>query len=124
MNCMREELGKSGITDEEDIVRKTKAVMKAFAGKNEAENAKESVLLELGMVSKQGNEALKRLLVSQKEFVKVRLKSEPHPRVELCKAGKVLSCESSKMHSSLLLNGRLRHIRSELFPARHSRHAN
>lgn len=65
MKSMQEELGKGGM-DEDEILQKTKALVKAF-GKDESESS----MLELTMVSKQANSALKKAEISPKEFVKV-----------------------------------------------------
>ena len=66
---MKAELSKSGLSEDE-ILHKTMTLMKAFC--KEDENAS---LAELSLTSKQGNSALKRLGVSQKEFAKVGQKS-------------------------------------------------
>ena len=62
---MKEELSKSGLSEEE-ILHKTKTIMKAF-GKEDADAS----LLDLSLVSKQKNSALRQAGISPKEFAKV-----------------------------------------------------
>ena len=63
---MKEELSKSGLSEDE-ILHKTKTIMKAF-GKEDADAS----LLDLSLVSKQKNSALRQAGISPKEFAKVR----------------------------------------------------
>lgn len=70
---MQRELSKSGFSEEE-ILEKTKAVMKAFGskgGSGGANDSNEAELLDLSLVSKQSNSALRQAQVSPKEFAKV-----------------------------------------------------
>ncbi len=71
---MQDELSKSGLS-EEAILEKTKAVMKAFATKKDDSSTSatdDTDLLDLSLVSKQNNSALKMAQVSPKEFAKAR----------------------------------------------------
>ena len=68
---MQRELSKSGLSEEE-ILEKTKAVMKAFgSASSNANEMNEAELLDLSLVSKQTNSALRQAQVSPKEFAKV-----------------------------------------------------
>lgn len=62
---MKEELSKSDLTEDE-ILHKTKTVMKAF-GKED----KSCSMLDFSLVSKQSNSALRQANISPKEFAKV-----------------------------------------------------
>ena len=66
MKCMSKELSKSGMSEDE-ILETTKALMKIF-GKEDSECS----LLDLGLVSKQPNSALKKAEISPKDFAKVQ----------------------------------------------------
>eukprot|EP00094_Tigriopus_californicus_P004904 TCALIF_04722-PA protein Name:"Protein of unknown function" AED:0.23 eAED:0.19 QI:0/0.72/0.65/0.86/0.81/0.73/23/0/2841 len=67
MRCMKDELSKSDLTEDE-ILHKTKTIMKAF-GKED----KSSSMLDFSLVSKQSNSALKQAQISPKEFAKLVL---------------------------------------------------
>ena len=65
MKAMKEELGNSGYSEDE-ILQKTKALMKALGKKDE-----DSDMLDLTLVSKQQNSALKKCEISPKDYAKV-----------------------------------------------------
>eukprot|EP00095_Tigriopus_kingsejongensis_P004187 maker-scaffold47_size466558-snap-gene-3.44 protein:Tk04187 transcript:maker-scaffold47_size466558-snap-gene-3.44-mRNA-1 annotation:"---NA---" len=67
MRCMKEELSRSDLTEEE-ILHKTKTIMKAF-GKED----KSSSMLDFSLVSKQSNSALRQANISPKDFAKLVL---------------------------------------------------
>ena len=73
MNCMKAELSKSGMSEEE-ILQKTLTVMKAF-GRGD-DSAEDSSLVELSLASRQKNSALKEANISPKDFAKVGRKAE------------------------------------------------
>ena len=56
MNCMKAELSKSGLSEEE-ILQKTMTVMKAFGRGDDSDG--DSSLVELSLASRQKNSALK-----------------------------------------------------------------
>ena len=68
MNCMKAELSKSGVSEEE-ILQKTLTVMKAF-GRGD-DSGGDSSLVELSLASRQKNSALKEANISPKDFAKV-----------------------------------------------------
>ena len=68
MNCMKAELSKSGLSEEE-ILQKTLTVMKAFGRGDEGDG--DSSLVELSLASRQKNSALKEANISPKDFAKV-----------------------------------------------------
>ena len=68
MNCMKAELSKSGLSEEE-ILQKTLTVMKAFGRGDDSEG--DSSLVELSLASRQKNSALKEANISPKDFAKV-----------------------------------------------------
>ena len=68
MNCMKAELSKSGLSEEE-ILQKTLTVMKAFGRGDESDG--DSSLVELSLASRQKNSALKEANISPKDFAKV-----------------------------------------------------
>lgn len=73
MNCMKAELSKSGVSEEE-ILQKTLTVMKAFGRGDDSDG--DSSLVELSLASRQKNSALKEANISPKDFAKVGTERE------------------------------------------------
>lgn len=68
MKCMKDELSKTDMSEDE-ILEKTKALIKIFS-KDEPDCS----ILDLSLVSKQPNSALRQAEVSPKDFAKVQCK--------------------------------------------------